>query len=275
MTPTEMVLQDLKALVLALEPYQESYVIVGGIVPLLYRFHGDYESPRHAAQLTTDIDLAVPEKIKVVGQHTLRECLIEAGFVILPSRGSEPPKHFVQHLRYGEDIRGEVYAEFLVPLKGKDTKRDGSPKSPVEVQKGLNAEALRHIDILLESPIALRLDRLPTTQPGHTTELVAQIPSPASYIIQKLLSSQRRDKPAKKIKDLAAVYDVVVLTNRDWAQVKSDFATLGAKFRKPVEDSRKILRDEFLKVRSTEAVAQALGIDPETVQRVTKAFIED
>jgi len=270
MTTTDVLLQDLQSLVQALGPYRQSYVIVGGIVPLLYRYHGDFESPRHAAQLTTDIDFAVPGKIKVVGQATLRQRLDEAGFVILPSRGSEPPKHIVQNARYGDDRRGEVYAEFLVPLRGKETKRDGSSKSPVEVQKGLNAEAIRHIDLLLESPIDFRLDAISSLDP---CDLVTRIPSPAAYIVQKLLCSERRDKPAKKIKDLAAVYDVVMLTNRDWVRVKSDMAVLESRFPRPIEDARRILKMEF-QGRGAESVAQVFGADGASVSRIMSSFLQ-
>ena len=86
--------------------------------------------------------------------------------------------------------------------------------------------------------------------------------------------THRRDKEAKKIKDLAAVYDVVVLTNRDWARVRSDTTVLKAQFQKAVEEAYRILNEEFVNRRSAEAVAQVFAIDGAAVKRVIESFIK-
>ena len=80
------VLEELVGCVRAMEEYRQDIVVVGGLVPLLYRYHPGYSEPRQPPLLTTDIDIAVPNSIPTRGDMTLRERLEGGEFIIIPKR---------------------------------------------------------------------------------------------------------------------------------------------------------------------------------------------
>ena len=59
----------------ALGEYRKDIVVTGGLVPLLYRFHPNFDRPRQSALLTGDVDLTVPKPLPIRGEITLRERL--------------------------------------------------------------------------------------------------------------------------------------------------------------------------------------------------------
>lgn len=62
-------------------------------------------------------------------------------------RNHRPP---VSQYTLGDDFAG-FYAEFLTPLVGRETIRDGEPIVTL-AKAGITAQRLRYLDLLLESP---------------------------------------------------------------------------------------------------------------------------
>ncbi len=194
----------------ALEDYRASVVLIGGLVPLVYRTLSEFQPTRHNTLVTLDIDLAVPETLPMLGTP-LREVLKQNGYVAVHSRLSDPPIQFFQREEFGTDTLAATYIEFLAPLKGSETDRTGNPKSPKEVQQNLRAQLLRYLDLLLIDSISVTLD-----------SIEFRVPSPASYVVQKVLASQRRGSREGTEKDLTYVYDVVMLLRGRWERIESD-----------------------------------------------------
>ncbi len=122
----------------AIEPYLGDVVLAGGWVPRVY---AEIKTPvEEGALLTTrDIDIALPRPLGVRAR-TVDELLVAAGFTCeLRSAEALPVMHFVAR----RDELDEVEIEFITAAAGS---RDG----PIEVQKGLTAQAVTFGRLLLE-----------------------------------------------------------------------------------------------------------------------------
>ena len=106
--------------------------------------------------------------------------------------------------------------EFIAPLHGGPTKRDGSPKDTALVA-GVTAQTLRHVDLLLEHPWSIELAE-EAGFPVGPTPIRAQVPNPASFIAQKLLVLHRRP-PAKRAKDVLYIHDTLRLFADAWHEL--------------------------------------------------------
>ncbi len=126
-------------LVVALEPYRDVLVFVGGWAHRLFAFH-EFASPTDFEPLATDdADLAAPLRLPV-RQESLSERLRAAGFHE-EFRGEDSPP--ISEYRLGEEGAG-LYVEFLAPLIGAPTTRDGKPKDTAVVAWRHRADAPLH-----------------------------------------------------------------------------------------------------------------------------------
>ena len=184
---------DLLSLLKTLEVlklYLKEIVIVGGWVPFLYRRYGHMPS-RHPSIRTMDIDVAVPRRLEERGRPTIDELLSCAGYKVRI---------------YGSDISVVKYEltapvieiEFLTPEVG----RPGRPSTLV--QRGLTAQALRYLQILLENTKEIEIN---DTLSGADVNLVVRVPSPGAFIYQKGLTLPRRH--SKVSKDLYYIFDLL------------------------------------------------------------------
>jgi len=214
-------LQELGNCVRAFGGYRQSAVLTGGLVPFMYR-HLPELAGRTAqpALLTFDLDWTVPTPLNLAGE-SLDKQLTDSGFVVVLG-GQEPP-HVMQYqpARYG-DVRGPVYIEFLTPRKGGAEVR-GEDRTVLEVQAGLNAQALPYLELLLHTPLPFDASAISATGLEKGTEIL--LPDPMAYILQKVLARRRR-KPNKKGTDQALIYDVVVLSRGKWSDMHTALTAL-------------------------------------------------
>lgn len=187
---------------LALGPYLEDVVFVGGWAHRLFRLHPLALNIDVPPLMTMDADIAAPHRLPMRG-HTLGQLLSDAGFTEEPSGDDVPPR-----TEYHFDERSGVYVQFITPLAGDGYRRDGSPDATQLIQ-GIAAEKLRHIDLLLLAPWTLEL-----TEAGGYPVGPASVPikvcNPVSYLAQKLLSLPTR-KRDKRGKDVLYIYDTLLL----------------------------------------------------------------
>ena len=159
---------DLLSLLKAIEvlaPYLDEIVIVGGWVPFLYNRYGQMSSP-HPLLRTMDIDVVVPRRVKERGRLTIDELLLRAGY---------------EARVYGSDVPVVKYElaspvteiEFITPEIGKPG------KAVLTVQRGLTAQALRYVQILLENTKKIKIS---DTMYGSDISLVVTVPSPGAFI---------------------------------------------------------------------------------------------
>jgi hypothetical protein len=214
-------LQELGNCVRAFGDYRQSAVLTGGLVPLMYRYLPEFAGRTvRPALLTFDLDWTVPTPLNLAGEF-LDKQLTDSGFVVLLG-GQEPP-HVMQYqpARYG-DVRGPVYIEFLTPRKGGAEVR-GQDRTVLEVQAGLNAQALPYLDLLLNAPLPFDVSVIPETGLRKSTQIL--LPDPMAYVLQKVLARNRR-KPNKKETDQAHIYDVVALWSGRWSDMHATLMTL-------------------------------------------------
>jgi hypothetical protein len=188
-------------LIQALRPWLGHLVIVGGWAHRLHRLHPLAAAPTYAAPRTRDVDLALSLRAPLEGD--IKAALEAAQFKPEYSGDNRPP--VTQYTL--ADADAGFYAEFLVPLDGGETKRDGSPDVTVS-KAGVNAQKLRHLDILLVAPWSVQIG--PGTEIAFDEPVDLLVPNPVSFIIQKVLIHDKR-KPDKKAQDLLYIHDTLEL----------------------------------------------------------------
>lgn len=112
----------------------------------------------------------------------------------------------VTHYHLGDDDGG-FYAEFLTPLHGAEVKRSGKPDVTAS-KAGINAQKLRHLDLLLIAPWSVRLGPdvgVPLSRPTDVP-----LSNPVTFIVQKLLIHDKRP-PNKKAQDVLSIHDTLEL----------------------------------------------------------------
>jgi len=133
-------------LVVALEPWLEQVVIIGGWAHQLYRRHPEAQELDYPPLITLDTDIAVPLKLPVK-EPDIRVRLLAHGFTEEFLGDHRPP---AMHYHLGDGASG-FYVEFLAPLIGGEYDREGRRKATAEIA-GVASQRLRHVDLLLHHP---------------------------------------------------------------------------------------------------------------------------
>ena len=179
-----------------LRDYLSVIVIGGGWVPLIY-YHYLLADKSRMPIMTRDIDLFVDTKIPVVGKTLLNSLLLNAGFEPVFKSSDIPPIVHYEGIIEGQ----EVEIEFLTNQRG------AKDDVVIEVQKGLQAEALRFLSISIRHTIEVTIDDFWTE--GNYFPLKVKVPSPEAYIFHKGLIFGRRSDKRKKAKDLYYIFDIL------------------------------------------------------------------
>jgi len=160
----------------------DKIILVGSWCILLY---GDYfqEKGILPAIRTRDIEFLIPIPPNFDQTMNLHELLKDLGFVV-DYKGEEGFMIFVHP---------DLILEFLVPARGRE------PTKPYPIaQLGINAQALRFMDLLSRNPIQVLFNDMTVT-----------VPHPASFALQKLLIARRRKQKDKAEKDKAQAIAVL------------------------------------------------------------------
>jgi hypothetical protein len=109
------------------------------------------------------------------------------------------------------------------------TDQTGSREDIVlEVQKGLHAEALRYVSILIDNSLELTIDDVGTLI--GSSPIIVKVPTPAAYIFQKGLSFTRRRDKRKASKDLYYIFDILTGLPEIRDKILADFDTFSKKY---------------------------------------------
>ena len=191
---------DFARLIEALSPWLPNLVIIGGWAHRLYRFHPLAQHLDYPPLSTLDTDVAVPIRLPD-GEPNIATRLREHGFAESFLGDHQPP---ITQYRLGSE-EGGFYAEFLTPLKGSGYKRNGASDTTTRVA-GVSSQKLRYLDVLLEQPWSVQLDRS-TGYPSDTKTKI-WIPNAVTFIIQKLLIHNKRE-PKHRAKDVLYIHDTI------------------------------------------------------------------
>lgn len=188
-------------LVGALAPWLGEVVVVGGWAHRLHRRHPWSGQPGYAAIRTRDADIVLPERPQLQGD--IAAALARHGFSQQLSSDVTPP---VAHYHLGTDDHG-FYAEFLTPLRGSGTRRDGHADATV-VTGGVVAQRLRHVELLLVEPWVINMGA--NGSESLPASVSVQIANPVTFMVQKLLIHDRRSS-AKQAQDVLYIHDTIQL----------------------------------------------------------------
>ena len=140
--------------------------------------------------------------MRVHGQPVARR-LQDAGFHWSPRRDHRPPAaRFV----WPDPDHSLAEIEFLTAARG------GGIRPTEELQEGLVAQALRHLDILTDSPLALLLDEDSPLSGELTFRGAVCVPQVGSFAIQKSLIVAERTRE-QQVKDSFYVTDLIDSVN--------------------------------------------------------------
>jgi hypothetical protein len=102
------------------------------------------------------------------------------------------------------------------------TDQTGSRSDVVlEVRKGLHAEALRYVSIIVENILQVTIDEQEILDDAFP--LIVQVPRPAAYIFQKGLAFTRRRDKTKAAKDLYYIFDILAGLPQIRDEITADF----------------------------------------------------
>jgi len=187
-------------LIEALRPALGKVVIAGGWAHRLHRLLPGARSVEHPPLATDDVDVVL-EQDHTGREPNLKDALRKAGFTEDFSGDAQPP---VTYYQLGSDSEG-VYAEFLTPRRGGTHRRDGTPDDTEKIQ-GVNAQKLRHLELLLIEPWQVEISQ--RTGFELADGALVLVPNPVSFIVQKLLVHFDR-KPEKRPSDLLYIHDTI------------------------------------------------------------------
>jgi hypothetical protein len=239
-------------LVLALQPFSNDLVIVGGWAHRLYRYMPQAIIPPHEPLFTIDTDIAIPSDAHL-SEKAIDERLRAHGFIEEFSSDDHPP---VTHYRLGDEDSG-FYAEFLTPLAG-------SPKQHTTELGGVVAQRLRHLDILLIEPWRVQIDDVDSS-------ISVQVANPVAYIAQKLLIVSKRSKPADRGKDLLYVHDTLELFADSLDELAALWENtirprLGGAANEVERRAPKYFEEITDDIRRAARMAEGRGLDAETIR---------
>jgi hypothetical protein len=184
-----------KQLIVALEPWLDQVVIVGGWAHQLYRLHPEAQELEYQPLGTLDADVAVPATL-AAGEPDIRERLLACGFTEEILGDDHPP---TTHYCLGGEASG-FYAEFLTPLIGSEYDRNQKRKATTEVG-GVASQQLRYIELLLHHPWWIDLE-----SDGSGAKI--QIANPVSFLAQKVLIHGKRERE-DRAKDILYMHDTL------------------------------------------------------------------
>jgi hypothetical protein len=224
----------------SIRDYLPQVVIGGGWAPLVY-FHYLLGEKHRNPLRTQDIDLVVAHSVPLAGPKTLDELLENAGLKPIYKTLETPPL-----IHYEGEISGkDVEVQFIT-----DQQSSRGP-SVVVAHKGIHAEALRFVSILLENTIEVEIDDFPLDR--GPSRLAVRVAAPGAYVFHKGLVFPRRKDRLKRGKDLYYIFDLLAarddLLNQVVAEIrnlKEDYAGWFRKFIKNIDAAFSDLHSDLL-----------------------------
>jgi len=173
-------------------------------------FYKDYFSNiRYRPSIRTrDIDLLIPQPLKIKKKVDIPELLKGDGFVV-GFRGIQG---------YMALEHPDLIIEFLVPELGRGTSK------PYKLDKlAVNAQALRYLNFLTDKTIKIVVGAM-----------TLKLPHPAYYALHKLIISQKRKDVYKADKDANAAIDLLkaLIRNKEIKDLRKAYESAPPKWQK-------------------------------------------
>jgi hypothetical protein len=207
--------------VLAVRPYLDRLVLIGGCASALYAYH-ETASRGLRPMLTKDVDIASADRLPIASEEkSLAQLLAEGGFTQASASEGNPP--VVKYI--SKDGGGDYDLEFLCPLRRRRKDRRAEQGSAVRIQSDMVASPLQYLEILLINPWRVDLAKMDPPAPGKVLPRV-QLPNPASYVVQKLLIRDRPREAEAKRKDCYYIYNLSVMFRDAIGKIAEEYQNL-------------------------------------------------
>jgi len=191
----------------------DQIVIIGSWCIYFYRNY--FIDTEYSSSIRTrDIDFLVPIPTRFKKKTDIPELLKDLGFI--------EDFHRKGLIRLNHP---ELIIEFLVPEKGRE--RDTPYPLP---ELGINAQALRFLDFLIDNTIKLEVDKLKLN-----------LPHPAAFGLHKIIISSRRIKEVKRIKERQEALRIlkILIKKGEEGKIKSLFESMPRRWRTKVINALK------------------------------------
>ena len=229
----------------ALGPYVEDVVLCGAWAWYVHR-RCSGAATWIPEEFTRDVDCVGQETLALRGTAPLQVCLEAQEFVWAPRGDDTPP---VALFAWPTIASPEVEIEFLAPARG-----DGLVRV-VELQKGVTAQTLRDVDILLDEPVRVRIDDSSPLASELPYRGTFQVPKVGHFCIQKALIHRRRDTE-QQVKDVFYVFDLINSVNGMSAAVLSDVVAAERRWGAGVSALVELLHQRAREPRFLKALAE-------------------
>lgn len=187
----------------------ENMILIGSWCMPFYKdyFSGTAYSP---SMKTRDIDFLISRRSAIKARADLPALMKDLGF-ILDFRGREG-YIILEH--------PELAIEFLVPERGR-----GVDKPVLLPQLGLNAQALRFLELLAKDTITVKVEGISIS-----------LPHPANFALHKLLVARRRGRKDKSEKDREAGLKVLkaLIDQNEQRHIRRVFDSVSKKWQKTI-----------------------------------------
>lgn len=262
-----MIAEDFDAFFLkmmdVLHPYLDDLVVVGGTANALYRYHPLAAESPGAHPGTKDLDLATRRKLLEGDKPPLQKLLDNPDLEkSLHGDGAPPMMKFVSRKNPTLDL------ELLCPASG------GRAEQAHLIQKGVSAQPLQYLALLLHHPWTLPLLRVPEFA---ESKLVVQIPTPYCYVMQKVLIRDQGRTAVKRAKDLFYIYEVASIFRNSLQELAKERKSVETEFAaKWSQRFRRSIAELFRDVNApgTLDAANAGGVDRALIYGATSKLVE-
>lgn len=186
----------------------DDIILVGSWCMYFYKEY--FSIIRYAPSIRTkDIDFLVPLPIKSKKKIDIVKLLKDEGFVVTFNNSG-----------YMRLEHPEIMVEFLVPERGR-----GTDKPYPLPHLGVNAQALRFLDFLVQNTITMESD-----------DVCVRLPHPAAFGLHKLIVSKRRKAEEKSLKERREALDVLnaLIKQGESEKIKGMFDKMAVRWRKKV-----------------------------------------
>ncbi|MEK6589244.1 MAG: GSU2403 family nucleotidyltransferase fold protein [Nitrospinota bacterium] len=186
----------------------DEIILVGSWCMYFYKNYFSTEKYNPSIR-TKDIDFLIPLPIKFKKKIDIVEMLKPEGFIVTFSNSG-----------YMRLEHPEIMIDFLIPEKGR-----GTDKPYPLPHLGVNAQALRFLDFLVQNDITLKSDNLSI-----------RIPHPAAFGLHKLIISKRRKTEEKFLKEQREAITVLntLIDKGETNKIKAMFDAMPLKWRKKI-----------------------------------------
>ncbi|MGE0269294.1 MAG: GSU2403 family nucleotidyltransferase fold protein [Candidatus Omnitrophota bacterium] len=195
-------------------------ILIGSWCVVFYeKYFSGQDDLRKITLITRDIDFLIDHPASIKVKVDIPELLKDLGF-ITTFKGAQG---------YIKLDHPELILEFLTPERGR-----GREKPYPLPSLGVNATALRFLEMLTQNIIQVKID-----------QMTIKLPHPANFALHKLIIAPRRLKKEKTIKDQETAMIVLkaLINHQQISSIKKAYKTIPFNWQKKIIDALRQTED--------------------------------